>query len=231
MTVHSYTGLDQHRAILAIRARANPWSIATAGLGLIMSNPIFAHGEFCGTAPEAGFDQPPNQVRTGRYVNGLYGYSVAIPAPLNGYVSRSGTERGFGIVLSWTPRAYLHVDAAYDAFFDITATGVHRSDLSTIRLHDKVIDDQVAAYTLAQKPGGRFVTRVQCGEDPAVFVHDDVIVVVNREIYRLDLQTVPQRYDADVKVLNQMLRSWRWETLLPPAPRAADSSRDAVPPR
>jgi hypothetical protein len=231
MTVHSYTGLDQLGATLAIRAKASPRSIAAAVLGLIMSNPLFGHGEFCGKAPEAGFEQPPNQPRTGRYVNGLYGYSVAIPAPLNGYVSPNGAERGFGIVLSWTLRAYLRVDAAYDAFFDITATGVHRSDLSTIRLHDKVIDDQVAGYTLAQRPGGRFVTRVRCGEDPAVFIHDDVIVVLNREIYRLDLQTVPQRYDADVRVLNQMLRSWRWERLQPPAPRAADSSRDAAPPR
>ena len=228
MTAYSYKSLDPYRAI---RARASPWSMAAAGLGLLMSNSVLAHGEFCGKVPAAGFDHPPNQLRTGRYVNGLYGYSVAIPAALSGYASGNGAERGFGIVLSWTPRAYLHVDAAYDAFFDITAIGVHRSDLSTIRLHDKVLDDQVAGYTLAQKSGGRFVTRVQCGEDPAVFIHEDVIVVLNREIYRLDLQTVPQRYDVDVKVLNQMLRSWRWERLQAVAPQATDSSRDAAPPR
>jgi hypothetical protein len=34
----------------------------------------------------------------------------------------------------------------------------------------------------------------------------------NREIYRLNLQSVPERYAADAKVLNAMLRSWRWRT-------------------
>jgi hypothetical protein len=203
MTAHSYSRLF--------------FMVAIAVMGPLMSNPAVARGEFCGEVPKAGFDQPPNQLRSGHYVNPLYGYSVVIPSELNGYASMSGSERGFGIVLSWTPRAFLGVDAAYDTFFDITAQGAHRSDLSAIRLHDKVIDDQVNSYMLAGKPGGRFVTQVQCGNDPRVFIHEDVIVFVNREVYRLNLQTVPERYAADVKVFNQILRSWHWEKLAPAA--------------
>jgi hypothetical protein len=127
-------------------------------------------------------------------------------------VSATGPERGFGIVLSWAPRAFLRVDAAYDAFFDINSQGVHRSDLSAIRLHDKVLEDEPSAYTLAQKQGGRYLTRVQCDNDSQIYVHDDVIVLVNREVYRLNLQTTPERYTADVQILNAMLRSWRWQT-------------------
>lgn len=186
--------------------------VALTTLQLLLSNSaVAASGDACGKLPATGFDRPPNLPRTGRYVNTEYGYSVAIPAGLNGYVSAEGPERGFGIVLSWSPRAFIRVDAAYDAFFDITSQGVHRSDLTTIRLHDSVVDDQSATFSLAHKQGGRYVTRLRCGTDPQIFIHDQVIVMVNREIYRLELQTVPQRYDDDVKVINAMLQSWQWQ--------------------
>jgi hypothetical protein len=175
-----------------------------------------ARGEFCGTQPAAGFDQPPNRTYTGRYLNQLYGYSVDIPAPLSGHAQSAGPERGFGIVLSWLPRAYLRVDAAYDAYYDISADGVHRRDLNTIRLRDQVLEDQAVSSSMSHTVGGRYVTRVQCAGDAQVYIHDDVIVVRNREIYRLNLQSVPERYDRDVRVLNAMLRSWRWQGVQAP---------------
>jgi hypothetical protein len=172
-----------------------------------------ARGEFCGTVPAAGFDQPPNTAHAGQYLNQLYGYAVTIPQRLSAYTPAGTPQRGFGIVLSWSPRAYLGVDAAYDAFYDITADGVHRRDLNAIRLHDQVVDDQPASYSLAHAAGGRYLTRVRCSGDPQVYIHDDVIVVRNREIYRLNLQTLPERYAADVKVLDALLRSWRWQAI------------------
>lgn len=181
-----------------------------APLILMLSNFAHAASDYCGTLPGPGFDQPPNRARTGRYENPTYGYAVEIPPNLTGYASAAGPERGFGIVLSWSPRAYLHVDAAYDMYFDIDATHVHRSDLVGMRLHDTVIDDHTESSLLAKRRGGRYRTRVQCGADSKVYVHDSVIVFVNREIYRLDLQTVEERYAADVEILNAMLRTWRW---------------------
>jgi hypothetical protein len=38
-------------------------------------------------------------------------------------------------------------------------------------------------------------------------------VLRNREIYRLDLQSTPERYGQDVRYLDAMLKSWRWEAL------------------
>jgi hypothetical protein len=198
-----------------MKSETSKWRcIVVFTLGLACA--AHAGGEFCGTTPAPGFDQPPNRVHTGHYLNPVYGYSVLIPAPLSAYTSAAGPERGFGIVLSWTPRAYVSVDAAYDAFYDISAQGVHRRDINAIRLHDLVLSDQASYYSLARTEGGRYLTRVQCAGDPQVYIHEDVIVVRNREIYRLNLQSVAERYAKDVKVLNAMLRSWKWEPIHEP---------------
>jgi hypothetical protein len=172
-----------------------------------------ARGEYCGTLPPAGFDHPPNAAHTGRYSNPVYGYAVQIPAPLRAYTAAAGPERGFGMLLSRTPRAYLSVDAGYDAYYDISADGVHRRDLNAMRLHDQVLSDQASHAAIAHVAGGRYLTRLRCAADPQVYIHDDVIVVRNREIYRLNLQSVPERYAADVKLLDAMLRSWRWQAI------------------
>jgi hypothetical protein len=183
---------------------------------LVAPSAAMARGEFCGTLPPSGFDAPPAVGHVGRYSNPVYGYSVRIPAPLRAYTQATGPERGVGMVLSWAPRAYLSVDAAYDVYFDISADGVHRRDINAMRLHDQVLGDQASGYMLAHSAGGRYVTRVQCVSDRKVYIHDDVIVVRNREIYRLNLQSVPERYAADVKVLEAMLRSWRWQPVARP---------------
>jgi hypothetical protein len=172
-----------------------------------------ARGEFCGSVPAAGFDQPPNQAHAGHYLNPVYGYSVVIPAALRAFTPRGGPERGFGIVLSWSPRAYLSVDAAYDAYFDITPEGVHRRDINAIRLHDAVLSDQASSSSLARVAGRHYVTRVQCTGDPRIYIHDAVIVIRNREIYRLHLQSLVERYPSDRAMLDAMRASWRWEPL------------------
>jgi hypothetical protein len=187
-------------------------------LGLGGAPLALARGEFCGGLPAAGFDQAPNHPRTGEYVNATYGYGLTIPPGRMAYARAQGPERGVGIVLSWTPRAFLRIDAAYDVFYDITAAIVHLRDLNAIRLRDVVLTDHIAAATLAHEPGGRYVTRVQCAGDPTVYIHDDVIVMRRREIYRVDLQTVPERYAQDVKLLEDIVRSWRWVPVKPASP-------------
>ena len=169
--------------------------------------------EFCGSGWPRGFEAQPDRARSGRYVNSTYGYSVDVPAKLSAYISAVGPDRGFVVALSQAPRAYLRVDAGYDAFYDIDAAGVHRRDLNTVRLHDAVLGDQAAEAALASVAGGRYVMNVQCHGESGVGIHDAVIVVRNREIYRLDLQSAPDRYDEDRRQLEAMIRSWRWETI------------------
>jgi hypothetical protein len=198
-----------HEETQIVKSAGSPWR-CLAVCALAVASAADAAGEFCGAVPSPGFDQPPNTAHTGQYLNSVYGYSVVIPATARAYTSATGPERGFGIVLSWTPRAYLRVDAAYDAYFDISAPGVHRRDINAIRLHDLVVSDQASSYSLARAAGGRYLTRVQCAGNAQIYIHDDVIVMRNREIYRLNLQSVPERYATDVKLLDAMLRSWRW---------------------
>jgi len=169
--------------------------------------------EFCGRAPPAGFDQSPNGPRRGRYLNAAYGYALRIPAPLIGYATAAGPERGFGIVLSWAPRAFLRVDASYDVFYDLTADGVHRSDLNAMRVHDMVLADEATAAVLDGEPGGHYRTQLHCSGDPMLYLIEDFLIVRRREVYRLQLQSTPERFERDHRVLEQLARSWRWQPL------------------
>jgi len=169
--------------------------------------------DFCGRGVPLGFDPAPQRMRSGRYVNAAYGYSVEVPIGMSGVISANGPERGLLLALSPMPRAYLRVDAGYDAFYDITPAGVHQRDLNTIRLHDAVIADEAAEVSLSHQAGGRFVTRLRCRDGADVVVHEAVIVLRSREIYRLDLQSTPDRLAQDRRWLEAMMRSWRWEAI------------------
>ncbi|MGH8143977.1 MAG: hypothetical protein ACREU2_15860 [Steroidobacteraceae bacterium] len=195
-----------HYRFLTLCTAAGILGVAAAGFAC--AGPLDA--QYCGAVPAAGFDRAPNRAHTGRYVNGVYGYAVSIPPGFIGYSSAHGPQRGFGIVLSWAPRAYLSVDAAYDAFYDITADGVHRRDVVGVRLFDTLVSDQKTAGALAHDPGGRYLMRVRCPGSAQVYIHDEVIVMRRREIYRVELQTVPSRYASDVKILEAMLPTWEW---------------------
>lgn len=194
-----------HARLLAVAVAAGAMGIAAVPCA---AGPLDA--QYCGAMPASGFDLPPNRAHTGRYVNDVYGYAVSIPAGLIGYSSAQGPQRGFGIVLSWAPRAYLRVDAAYDAFYDITADGVHQRDAVGVRLFDTLLSDQKSPAVLVHDPGGRYLMRVRCPGSAQVYIHDDVIVMRRREIYRVDLQTVPSRFASDVKILEAMLPTWQW---------------------
>jgi hypothetical protein len=52
----------------------------------------------------------------------------------------------------------------------------------------------------------------QCPGDPQTYLHDDLIVMRNRVIYRIELQTVPSRYEQDVEILGAIQSSWHWVT-------------------
>ncbi len=146
----------------------------------------------------------------GQFDDAAYGYAVTIPSGVTARTPPDHPVQGFGIVLSWEPRAYLRVDASYDTFFDITAAAVHRRDVQGLRLHDKLLEEQATPDTLGGEPAERDRMRFQCPGDPQVYLHDGVIAIRNREIYRLELQTVPARYAQDEALLNAMQRSWRW---------------------
>ena len=157
--------------------------------------------------------QPASSSPGTRYVNAAYGYSVGIPAGQSVLTRGEGPERGFFLALTETPRGYLRVDAAYDVFYGITPDGVHRRDLNAIRLHDAVLGEESEAAQLAGEPALRSVVRLRCRGSLATVVHETLIAVRRREIYRLDLQSTAERFPTDERLLESLWRSWRWETV------------------
>ena len=170
---------------------------------------------YCGPTVPAGFDQSPVHARTGHYVNSTYGYSLTIPAGLTAYTDQSGPERDLFMMLSQSPRATLTASALYDIFYDITAPGVHSRDINAIRLHDALLDDRAEDSALDKVAGGRYVLLVQCHGEAGPLVHDELIVLRNREIYSQDLQSSPERYETDRRVLDAIARSWHWTRISP----------------
>jgi hypothetical protein len=166
---------------------------------------------YCGVSLPSVLAQPADRGRTGRYVNQVYGYSVGIPPGQHAFVLPDGPERGFLMLLSAEARAFISVDAAYDVFYDITPAGVHQRDLNTVSLHDAVLADESADVRLAGEAARRSLMRLRCSDSADPRVHEEIIAMRNREIYRLDLQTTPERSSTDRTVLETMLKSWRWE--------------------
>jgi hypothetical protein len=66
-----------------------------------------AQGTLCGQFPEAGFDSPEMSSYVARYSNPNYLFAVTIPQGFVGHSSPPpNPQHGFGVVLSWEPRAY-----------------------------------------------------------------------------------------------------------------------------
>lgn len=150
------------------------------------------------------------QAWRGRYTNRLYGYAVTIPNQRVGYAPASAPARDLVIALSAKPSTLLRVDAAYDALYDITAAGVHTRDRADVALFDRLLSDDVQPFSLAGVSGGRYRMRVLCRADNEPRVFESIIVVRNREIYRLDLQTRANRLREDEALLEAMAGSWSW---------------------
>jgi hypothetical protein len=148
--------------------------------------------------------------RRGRYTNRLYGYAVTIPDQRLGYAPASAPARDLVIPLSAKPSALLRVDAAYDALYDISAAGVHTRDRVDVGLFDQLLSDDAQAFSLAGVAGGRYRMQVLCRADRQPLVLESIIVVRNREIYRLDLKTHPNRLREDEALLDAMAGSWSW---------------------
>lgn len=175
--------------------------------------PAQSRADYCGVEIPPVVELPPERAKNGRYVNLTYGYSVQLSPGQRLYTAQQGPERGFVLVLSSQPRAFIRVDAAYDVFYDLTAEGVHRRDLNTIRLHDTLRSDEPALTRLAGEPAQLSLVRLVCRGDAVELVHEAIIAVRRREIYRLDLQTTPERLPGDARMLSALADSWRWEAV------------------
>lgn len=165
---------------------------------------------YCAVFAAATALPPAAPALTGRYANPPYGYALTIPAGLRGFAPAEGSARDIVIPLSARPRALLRVDASYDQFYDITAAGVHTRDSVDVRLFDQLLSDEAQPFALGGVDGSRYRMGVLCRGDPTAYVFEDIVVVRNREIYRLVLQTEPSRLPMDEAFLDALARGWSW---------------------
>ena len=187
----------------------------------------------CGRFPDPGFDGPGMSSFTGAYTNPNYGFSVVIPMGLTGHdVPPPSPHHGFGIVLSWEPRAYVNVDGTYnylddpEAQFDINDPDQALPELA--KLHSRwirnssraVISTTRTATRLGELHAVRQVSRYTCSSVAGVYITDSVFAMSGNVVYSLELLTTKSRYPADRVIFDQLVSSWHLANQAEPAPNA-----------
>lgn len=170
-----------------------------------------AAGDDCGRFPWAGFGSPDMPKHTGSYSNSIYGYFVRIPGGLAGYsAAPPAPEHGFGVVLSWEPRAYISFDGSYNAAFAESLREIEETHLKWVREKaERVLSVERRQVRLGPLRARRYIARHTCRNATGRFVEDTTMALHKGVIYSATLLTTEERYAKDRAVLEQMLRSWR----------------------
>jgi len=184
--------------------KAQAWAVLMA-----LAMPLAARANGCGRFPSAEFEGPDRARVEGRYANATYGYAVKAPPGRVGHVSPApAPNHGFGVVLSWTPRAYLYVDGSYES---LEGSTLEEQSARFVRA-----DAQRVLWTRSTKArlGGldavRYVARYECPGLQGVYITDEVRAL-SRDggtVYTVALLTTAERYHADRKAFEAMVRSF-----------------------
>ena len=167
--------------------------------------------DYCGNFPEPGFDDPAMSRFVRWYSNPTYHFSVRVPKGLVGHSSPPPLpQHGFGIVLSWTPRAYIYFDGSYNAADEGNTTEIASTRLRWLRDSSlKILSTQRQHTHLGPLSARRFVARHTCPKVRGVFVEDTTIALSRGIIYTVSLLTTDERYQRDRRIMNEMLKTWR----------------------
>lgn len=175
--------------------------------------PLRAAGGSCGNFPAPGFDGPDMSRHSGRYWNPNYGYGVTIPPGSTGHSDAPPSpHHGFGIVLSRSPRAYIHFDGSYNVFEAKTPLNLAEQQLEWIKKDaQRVLSIRRTETKLGSLRALRQVTRYECPDLNGVFVTDEILALDRRitVYYTAQLLATESRYAQDKLVLDRMLATWR----------------------
>lgn len=166
--------------------------------------------DHCGNFPARQFDESQSTKWKNRYTNLAYGYSVRIPKGRTGYSDLPPSpQHGFGLVLSWEPRAYLYVDGSYNSLEVKNAKELEQLHLKWLAESAQVIGIEKHNVRLGSLPARRYVARYTCKKLRGTFIEDETILLHQGIVYMVGLLTTQERYGRDKVALEQMLRSWR----------------------
>ena len=145
---------------------------------------------------------------------------MQLPAGLVGHGAPSQSpDHGFGIVLSWTPRAYLYIDGSYEVLADDTLAKQEARHSAYMRSDAfRVLSTQTMKTQLGPLPAVRLVARYECEGLRGLYVTDEVVALSEdlSVVYKVALLTTTKRYRADKAVFDEMLRSFALSPRLVP---------------
>lgn len=178
---------------------------------LVLAFSIFTGDVNCGNFPPKGFDGPDMAKFTGTYSNFVYGYSVKVPRGLVGHNTPAPSpQHGYGIVLSWEPRAYIFVDGSYNSSEAKNANEIEETYLKFLQEESaEVIKVEKSRSVLGPLSARRYVAKHTCKKLRGTFIEDMTIALHKGVVYSAGLLTTPDRYLRDKPVLEQMLKTWR----------------------
>jgi len=179
---------------------------------LLIEISIISVAYACGDFPVSGFDDPDMRHFTGAYYNPNYGYSVIIPKGLTGHdAAPPAPHHGFGIVLSWEPRAYVYVDGSYNSSELESIEDVETQHLTWLKEESGKIDSVDHIVTnLGSLEARRFIALHTCPQVGGNFIDDYIFAFSKNKdiIYTVALLTTEARYKKDKRVLEQLIKTW-----------------------
>jgi hypothetical protein len=186
------------------------------GLLLILSlSPTgsYSQSSSCELVPKSLLQEPRSEWK-GHYVNEPYTYSLEIPEGLTGYAEVPPAPlHGFGIPLGEAPQSYLYVGGeanAYDYEVSVDAALAH---LRYMRQDNKAVESAtISQARLGRLPAVSLTINYTCPGSSTRYVRSSVFALSPRKgwLYEVTLYSVAKHYDRDRKVLNQILRSWKY---------------------
>lgn len=148
----------------------------------------------------------------GRYRNVQYAYAATIPGGWVGHGPPSpAPEHGFGVVLSWTARAYLYADGSYEVMDDKTVEEAAARQLGYTRQEaSRMRSARAVKARLGPLKAVRQIARYECQGLKDIYVTDEFVALSGDGgvVYKISLSTVEKRYRKDRQVLEEMARSF-----------------------
>lgn len=170
-----------------------------------------SNNPFCGDFPGPAFESGKLPKYTGTYSNPYYGFSVKIPKGLVGHnTPPPAPDRGFGVLLSSSPRSYIHF-LARDGGSE-PPEAIEQEHLEWLKEGAKeILSVKHIKTKLGSLNARRHIATYTCHNNPEVFIEDELIAVsADRHIaYEVGLLTCKSRYKKDKIIFEQVLKTWR----------------------
>jgi hypothetical protein len=155
---------------------------------------------------------------SGLYENGAYEYSAKIPLSYVGYDAATGggsNHRGFSLTLGEAPRSYILVWAEPNNSYASSPFDDAVDSLSL--MHGGEEREHLSGLTVTQSHLGRLsalrlLVKYTCSGSNDHYVRVSTVAVSpdKRLVYEITLWSRAERFEPDVAVLDEILKSWKY---------------------